>query len=367
MISIGTAQRRPDAEMWGRLWLIDSYWYAGRLAEIAAEVPRLQRATEQVGGPYARWHLMMTRAALALARAEFDETDRLLRHAVDHLERLSHPATHGASVSFRVLLGHHRGHNEEILSTAVWNFRTDSRWELAARLLRAFALVDAARLDEAAAVYHRSGTPDHWDVAGFGRLVGLAVGAQVAAALGVVADIRLLCDRLTPYRGRYVVGGAGGTNFLGPVELTLGKCAAALGDWEAARKELTTAGALCRQIGAPGFQVEADCELATVLAQAGDLAAASRLAEHTLSMSSALGMTPWTRRLETLTGPNDPLTPRERQIATLVAHGLSNRGIADALVIAERTAENHVQHILTKLGFANRAQIAVWSSKQRSG
>ena len=50
MIAAGTAWRRPEAEMWGRLWLIDTYWYAGRLAEIAAELPRLQRTTEQVGG-----------------------------------------------------------------------------------------------------------------------------------------------------------------------------------------------------------------------------------------------------------------------------------------------------------------------------
>ena len=109
MIAAGTAWRRPEAEMWGRLWLIDTYWYAGRLAEIAAELPRLQRTTEQVGGPYARWHLLVTRAALALARAEFDDADRLVGEAVDHFERLGHPAAHGASVSFRLLLGHHRG------------------------------------------------------------------------------------------------------------------------------------------------------------------------------------------------------------------------------------------------------------------
>ena len=43
-----------------------------------------------------------------------------------------------------------------------------------------------------------------------------------------------------------------------------------------------------------------------------------------------------------------------------VATGASNRDIADALVISERTAESHVQNILTKLGFGSRAQIASW-------
>ena len=77
-------------------------------------------------------------------------------------------------------------------------------------------------------------------------------------------------------------------------------------------------------------------------------------------------MTPWTRRLSAMTAPDEPLTSRERDVANLVAEGLSNRGIAEALVIAERTAENHVQHILGKLGFANRAQIAAWATRQRS-
>ncbi|HEX4941699.1 MAG TPA: helix-turn-helix transcriptional regulator, partial [Actinomycetota bacterium] len=54
------------------------------------------------------------------------------------------------------------------------------------------------------------------------------------------------------------------------------------------------------------------------------------------------------------------LTPREREIAVLVAEGLSNRDVASRLVISPRTAETHVEHILTKLGFTSRAQIAAW-------
>jgi DNA-binding NarL/FixJ family response regulator len=56
------------------------------------------------------------------------------------------------------------------------------------------------------------------------------------------------------------------------------------------------------------------------------------------------------------------LTAREHEVAKLVARGFTNRQIADALVISERTAQNHVQHILTKLGFGTRAQIAAWAS-----
>jgi non-specific serine/threonine protein kinase len=59
-------------------------------------------------------------------------------------------------------------------------------------------------------------------------------------------------------------------------------------------------------------------------------------------------------------GKADLLTRRESEVAALVAKGMTNREIADQLVIARRTAETHVDHIMTKLGFTSRAQIAAW-------
>jgi predicted ATPase/DNA-binding CsgD family transcriptional regulator len=58
--------------------------------------------------------------------------------------------------------------------------------------------------------------------------------------------------------------------------------------------------------------------------------------------------------------PPTPLTPRERQIAGLIAQGLTNKEIARALVISRRTAESHVERILTKLSFTSRTQVAAW-------
>jgi predicted ATPase/DNA-binding CsgD family transcriptional regulator len=58
------------------------------------------------------------------------------------------------------------------------------------------------------------------------------------------------------------------------------------------------------------------------------------------------------------------LTPRELQVARLLARGRSNKEIAAELVISPRTAEGHVERILTKLGFASRAQVAAWAASQ---
>ncbi|WP_246154715.1 ATP-binding protein [Saccharopolyspora hirsuta] len=60
-----------------------------------------------------------------------------------------------------------------------------------------------------------------------------------------------------------------------------------------------------------------------------------------------------------------PLTRREFQVAEAVSQGLSNKEIAARLVISQRTAEAHVEHILTKLDFGSRTQIAAWIAGQQ--
>jgi DNA-binding CsgD family transcriptional regulator/Tfp pilus assembly protein PilF len=58
-----------------------------------------------------------------------------------------------------------------------------------------------------------------------------------------------------------------------------------------------------------------------------------------------------------------PLTAREHEIVILIARGLSNRQIADELVISPATAARHVANILAKLGFTSRTQVASWAAR----
>ncbi|WP_460788129.1 ATP-binding protein [Nocardioides maradonensis] len=69
----------------------------------------------------------------------------------------------------------------------------------------------------------------------------------------------------------------------------------------------------------------------------------------------------------TPTAPAVSLTRRQQEVAEMVAAGMSNKDIAARLVISLRTAEGHVEGILTKLGFTSRAQIATWMSQQDAG
>jgi DNA-binding NarL/FixJ family response regulator len=85
------------------------------------------------------------------------------------------------------------------------------------------------------------------------------------------------------------------------------------------------------------------------------------------AVAEALGSRPATGVEAGVVGAATPsatpeqLSARERQVAALVAQGITNREIAERLSITEGTAINHVTHILTKLGMRSRAQIAVWA------
>ena len=59
-----------------------------------------------------------------------------------------------------------------------------------------------------------------------------------------------------------------------------------------------------------------------------------------------------------------PLTPRERQVATLVASGRTNRQIGRVLGISEKTAEVHLHHVMSKLDVRSRAEVAAWAVTQ---
>ncbi len=63
-------------------------------------------------------------------------------------------------------------------------------------------------------------------------------------------------------------------------------------------------------------------------------------------------------------GPRQTLTRREAEVAALAARGLTNRDIAARLLLSVRTVEVHVDHILTKLGFRTRTQLAAWAYEE---
>jgi len=116
----------------------------------------------------------------------------------------------------------------------------------------------------------------------------------------------------------------------------------------------------------PGLDVRHDASVAAARALIGD-DAFNRAWEHgrSLDQTSAVAFAleeTSARAAVPRAQPavRDVLTRREREIAELIRQGLGNKEIADTLVISRRTAEAHVENILSKLGFTSRAQVAAW-------
>jgi DNA-binding CsgD family transcriptional regulator len=89
--------------------------------------------------------------------------------------------------------------------------------------------------------------------------------------------------------------------------------------------------------------------------------------EYALSEDDSSMIASRTPEQASTTAPHpSALTRREREVAKLVARSLTNRQIAEGLVLSERTVENHVSNILKKLKLSSRSEVAAWVEAQRS-
>ncbi len=366
---IALAQRTNNARsaMWGRLWRIEAFIESGSLASAAEELPALQLAIERVGGPVSAWHLDRVVACVAQAQGRYDAAMAAGRRGLERMRAIELAPARGSYLALQCSLANHVGISDEAAEFARHPFDPPPRFRTIGRVSRAFLLLRAGLTDDAAASYQQAGPVDTWSLPAFFVLPGYVYGVLVAAELGHCDDVALLVDRLAGFRGEHVSGE--GVAYLGPVELSLGRGSAALGRLDVAIDDLTTAANRADRAGAPGFVAEARYHLATALLdrnEPGDTERAERAARDADRLARSLGMTAYIDRAAALVarfGDNRLvlLSRREGEVASLVAEGLTNRQIAERLVISDRTAQNHVQHILTKLGFSTRSQIAAWS------
>jgi DNA-binding CsgD family transcriptional regulator len=200
----------------------------------------------------------------------------------------------------------------------------------------------------------------------FVHLSAYATLAELAAQFDDRETAAQMYRLLLPHADLFVCSGAGVVMILGSVRYPLGVAAATVGRLDDAVRHLRAAIDSGERAGMPPVVAQATHHLARVLARRtrpGDRDEAAALATAAVTLADRLGMGPLQRQAqglaEALSGQrSDRLTRREREVAALVAQGLSNRQIAAASHISERTVETHVQHILDKLGFTNRTQIA---------
>jgi DNA-binding CsgD family transcriptional regulator len=378
MLALGRQTRQADVEVWARLWQIDASFERGDLGGVASEIDALARCVREIQGPRERFEVLRCQAALAQAQARFLDARRLADEAFAVMAPSGHPGPYAVRAAITNLVGRHVGQDDAsvaVNSLVGASEEIHESFGLIGRLSYAHAVVTAGRPEAAAEVYRSLGPVNGWGPLPHLVLFSYAFGIAVAVPLGLSADLDALYDRLDPFRGHHVVSGAGAVAYFGPVELWLGIAAHHLGRLDAAVTDLERAAQACQHNGAVGFHVEANVELAAALARRhrpDDANRARSLATRAANQATTLGMDPFidrTKRLRAQLSAAEPeplrLTRRELEVAELVGQGLTNREIARRLVLSERTAQNHVQHILTKLGLANRSQVAVWVNSRK--
>jgi DNA-binding CsgD family transcriptional regulator len=373
-------------EMWGRLWRIDTLFETGQLRGVQRELADLGSCLERLGGTVGRWHHLEGAATLALATGRFAEAARLAREAWKVFSDMGHPVAIGALAVILSQSALHVGLERSGLTEAFDLVPAHLRPEAVDTTQGTATVFPALTLtlirlyqDDragAGAAYALAGPIRSWAPMAAMRMSCWGHALAVATGLGRTEDIEFLAERFEPFRGQHVANGAGAGVYMGPVELHLGLSAAALGRLDAAVGDLEAAASICDANGARGYAVQARVELAAALTRRqapGDLDRARAALDAAAGEAERLGMVPFTGRIARLrarlpaTAPaGSPLSPRELEVARLVARGLTNKQIGEALFVSERTAENHVQHILVKLRFSNRSQIAAWLATDAS-
>ncbi len=150
-----------------------------------------------------------------------------------------------------------------------------------------------------------------------------------------------------------------------------GMLAAAQGDHEAARPLLEDAVDRFERSGSPYEAARTRVELATSLVALGRTDVAEREASAAVDALLNLGATPEAERARRLVAASSRVddsalpivTRREQDVLRLLAEGLTNRQIADRLVISEHTVHRHVTNILRKLDLPSRTAAAVHAAQ----
>lgn len=369
MFTLGEKRDDADAMLWGRLWRFDALLMLGRLDEAEGELAAIRVLAAGLSRPLARWHALRSIGALAFTRGRFDEVIEMTRESLALVAGRAHFSLQGVPASVLAAVAGYLG-REDLVEPPMVKIFTENAPRFVVHI-HATYLLHAGDREGARELFAATPSPDPVPVPV--RLPSAGAAVELGAAFDAPDLVAKAAAILRPHADLMVTGGAGAIMANGSVRRYLGLAAASGGQLDEAVREFRRAIAVNDDAGTPPFAALARFELAEVLARRrrpNDAEESLALAASASAAAARLGMTPLRRDADALAASlrgdvPGPLTRREREVATHLADGLTNKQIASLLHISERTAESHVQHILAKLGLANRAQIATWATTNR--
>jgi DNA-binding CsgD family transcriptional regulator len=369
-IELAAVTGQPLAAVLGRVWRIDAAYQLLNLEAVDTEITQLAGLAETTRLPLARWHLLRQQASravlagqLSLARDRSWDAHRLAVRIQDF-------SGAGLSYAFAVWLAIIRGDAAEIPAD-FFDFTAVAPPISVVRAAVARALFALGRTDEAQAEYEalrRLPAPGDRNARTFGALTQL-VDLMVAFRDSEMAQATY--DLLEPFPAAAGATGTGVVFLSGSLHWPLGRLALLLGRTGQALEHFATAVRVNTRIPARPFVVLSRLEWADALrtqgggdarSRARELARQAAIEAHRLDMPGPADRAErLAREIEQAIDAADPLTRREREIAELISAGLTNRAIADQLVLSERTIEGHVRSALGKLRLTNRTELAAWA------
>jgi DNA-binding NarL/FixJ family response regulator len=178
----------------------------------------------------------------------------------------------------------------------------------------------------------------------------LAAQVEIALAAGDIDLADAAAGEITQIAAEFESDGlrAMSNRWRGAVSLAQGEPATALGS-------LRLAFEAWQELDVPYEVARTRALLVQAYRMLGDDDAAAREAAAARKAFADVGAGPDLRALDVLDAPPGGLTPREVEVLRLVAAGQSNREVAAALVISEKTAARHVANIYAKLGISSRS------------
>lgn len=360
-VALGVAAGDREMQAWGRLWSMDVYAAEGRRAQLLGELAALTVLAERLG-PAWQSRALLVRASQALVDGRFEDVARLAEDAA----RVggAHSDAAFLQLPFDFEAARHVGVRPELVEAVRAQVE---HLPFVARTWLCLALKCAGLRAEAgdewrALAGHVTAIP----VEAPEFLMAVADAADVCVWLGDESSAAALYETLLPFERLHVVTHAHAP-YHAPVGLALGRLARTLGDLPAAEAHLREALARVEEIHALPAKAYVLAEL-SALAPAGSRARREQ-AGAALELAQRLEMAPLLEQLGAVLGNSgaDPvLSPREAEVAALVATGMSNAAIARHFTLSERTVENHVSRILTKLDLTSRTALAVWHERRRA-
>lgn len=367
-IRTGLRAGQPMAAVIGHTWRIGAAYQRVDMASVDDEIAGLAELAATSRLPLARWHELRASASQAAVTGRFDQARSLSDDAREIGPRmLGDPALTGLSYAFGIHLALMRGDRRELLPGTAEELAYAPKLPIVEAKRAQFMLFDGAR-EHALAVYEHLRPSLREAMAGPRGTGVLENATELIEAFDDREAAEWAHAQWLPWAA--TAGGAVSAGMFchGAAARSIGRMAAVIGDLEGAADALRTAVEVNLRLDARPWLAHTWLDLADVLRRrgdAGDHAEAATLTSRATAEARRLDLPgPLARadrlldRLAVLRRSDDPLSAREREVAGLVALALSNRQIADRLVLSERTVESHVRNILTKYGLTNRTELA---------